>query len=136
MGEEEIFTPSTKFLNYTSLLAKEIVRTMHFRPYVKEQGEIFEVKYCMLDLNEHTSQLIEAQRLLMPENFGFEEESLYGKTFATEFLDYFVNYVVYKFIFIKNAAFKINPILNYLVKNQPFRSLKMKLTCKKYENLV
>lgn len=124
LGEEEIFTPSTKFLNYTSLLAKEIVRTMHFRPYVKEQGEIFEVKYCMLDLNEHISQLIEAQRLLMPENFGFEEESLYGKTFATEFLDYFVNYVVYKFMFIKSAAFKINPILNYLVKNQPFRSLK------------
>jgi superfamily II DNA or RNA helicase len=124
MGEEDIFTPSAKFLNYTSLLSKELVRSLHFRPYVKEEGEIFEIKYSLLNLNENVQHLIDAQRLLMPENFAFEDESLYGKSFATEFLDYFVNYVVYKFIFIKGASFKINPILNYLVKNQPFRSLK------------
>lgn len=124
LSEEEIFTPSSKFLNYTSLLAKEMVKNLYFRPYVVEEGDIFEIKYGFLNLNEKVQELIDAQRLLMPENFGFEDENLYGKEFATEFLDCFVNYVVYKFIFIKSAAFKINPILNYLIKNQPFRSIK------------
>ncbi|MEI8377317.1 MAG: SNF2-related protein [bacterium] len=124
LGEDEMFTPSAKFLNYTSLLAKEMVKNLYFRPYVLENGDIFEIKYGFLNLNEHTQELIDAQRLLMPENFSFEGSNLYGKEFATEFLDYFVNYIVYKFIFIKGAAFKINPILNYLIKNQPFRMLK------------
>jgi SNF2 family DNA or RNA helicase len=124
LGEEEIFSPSAKFLNYTSLLAKEMVKNLYFRPYVLEKNDIFEIKYGFLNLNERTQELIDAQRLLMPENFSFEGENLYGKEFATEFLDYFVNYIVYKFIFIKGAGFKINPILNYLIKNQPFRTFK------------
>ena len=124
LGEEEIFTPSAKFLNYTSLVAKEMVKNLYFRPYVLEQGDTFAIKYGFINLNEATQELIDAQRLLMPENFSFEDENLYGKEFATEFLDEFVNYIIYKFIFIKGALFKINPILNYFVKNQPFRSIK------------
>ncbi len=124
LGEEDIFTPSAKFLNYTSLLAKELVKNLYFRPYVIENGNEFSIKYKFLNLNEQIEELINAQKLLMPENFAFEAENLYGKEFATEFLDYFVNYVVYKFIFIKGAVFKINPVLNYFVKNQPFRTSK------------
>lgn len=124
LGEDEMFTPSAKFLNYTSLLAKEMVKNLYFSPYVLEKDDIFEIKYRFLNLNEKTQELIDAQRLLMPENFSFEGENLYGKEFATEFLDYFVNYIIYKFIFIKGALFKLNPILNYLVRNQPFRTFK------------
>lgn len=124
LGEEDIFTSSSKFLNYTSLLAKELVKNLYFSPYIVENYDIFEIKYGFLNLNEQTQSLIDAQRLLMPPNFGFEGENLCKQEFATEFLDYFVNYVVYKFIFIKGASFKINPILNYFVKNQPFRSAK------------
>ena len=124
LGEEDIFTPSAKFLNYTSLLAKELVENLYFKPYVVENDDEFSIKYSFLTLNEKVEELIDAQKLLMPENFAFEGENLYGKEFATEFLEVLVNYVVYKFIFIKGAAFKINPVLNYFVKNQPFRNSK------------
>lgn len=124
LGEEDIFTPSSKFLNYTSLLAKELVKNLYFRPYVVENGDTFTIKYSFLNMNDKTNELIEAQKSLMPMDFAFCDEKLFSKEFATEFLSEFVNYLVYKFIFIKGAAFKQTPILAYMTKNQPFLASK------------
>lgn len=124
LGEDEIFTPSSKFLNYTSLLAKELVKNMYFRPYIVENGDNFSIKYSFLNMNEKINELIEAQKSLMPADFAFKGEKLFSKEFATDFLNEFVNYLVYKFIFIKGAAFKQTPVLTYMTKNQPFLSNK------------
>lgn len=123
--EDDIFSPSAKFLTFTSLLSKELVKNLYFKPYVLETNDIFEIKYGFLNFDESTQELIDAQKLLMPDNFFFDdEEMLMGKTFATELLDYFVNYVVYKFLSLKAVYFKGNPVLTYFTKKQPFRSVK------------
>ncbi len=125
--ESDSFTSSSKFLNYAALITKEAVKNNYFKPFVNyETDSIFNVKYEILHANSEIEGLLNALEQIMPDVicFNIADKTLKNKNFAIDLLNRYVDFAVWKFVSIKGAKLKANPILNYFVKKQNYKIMK------------
>mgnify|MGYP001851011116 FL=1 len=118
---------SSKFLNYIALVVKEAVKNCYFKPFVNYENEnIFNIKYELLYANDEIENLVSFIVDFMPETIAFNKENntLKNKNFAVELLNKYLDFCLWKFISIKAAKLKPNPVLLYFVKKQNYKVMK------------
>lgn len=123
---KEGLSESFQFLNFTSVLAFEMVKSLSFKPQVDEIDDVFyNIKYVPNICNDLLQTLIDYQKELMPFNFAFikGQSKLLPVNASIDILSMFVNYFVYKIFFLKRRKIKSNPISSIFINEKPNKSV-------------
>lgn len=123
--DKNITTPSFQFLNDLILVSTKFIEELYFYPQTKQlTPEAFKIVYEPLFKNAQALNLFDKLKNSFTPIFAFNPstQEMYSDDFVEKIFFYCIDYLVYKFIFLKGAKFKNDKIAAYFAKNVPFKS--------------
>ncbi|MDD3593578.1 MAG: DEAD/DEAH box helicase [Candidatus Gastranaerophilales bacterium] len=125
--ENDSISHSTRFYNYLTLLAKDIVQTLNFRPSIRTNPDnTFSVYYSVDFENPKLKLLLTSIINYASENFGYNPNTmqLVPKSQIKELLNDIINYMIYKILSLKAAKLKSNATAAMFIQNLPIKAVK------------
>ena len=106
---------SFAYFNKLTQFVMKLVEKLHFIPVVKRKNNFFKIAYEPNISNKNLAKIINELESKVPENLFIQGEK--PDKFVTEFVYNYMNYIIYKFLSIKNYRFKDIKSGYYMVKN-------------------
>ena len=106
---------SFAYFNKLTQFVMKLVEKLHFIPVVKRKNNFFKIAYEPNISNKSLAKIINELESKVPENLFIQGEK--PEKFVTEFVYNYMNYIIYKFLGIKNYRFKDVKSGYYMVKN-------------------
>ena len=106
---------SFAYFNKLTQFVMKLVEKLHFIPAVKRKNNFFKISYEPNISNKNLAKIINELETKVPENLFIQGEK--PEKFVTEFVYSYMNYIIYKFLSIKNYRFKDVKSGYYMVKN-------------------
>ena len=125
--ESEEISQTTRFFNYLTLLAKDIVKTLNIRPHVIFLDEqYFKINYSVDFENPKLKSTLNSIIDYAAENYGISEDgkNVVAKSYIRELLDDIINYMVYKILNLKVSKLKQTPAITLFSQNQAHKSIR------------
>ena len=109
------------YFNKLTQFVMKLVEKLYFIPTVKVRGNFFRIVYEPNIQTHQIARIINELESNMPENLFIKGET--PKSFVTDFVHDYLNYIVYKFLNIKSYQFKDIKSGTYLLKDIELKSL-------------
>ena len=111
----EDLSDSFIYLNKLTCFVMKLIEKLYFIPTVKTKGAGFRIVYEPIVANSQLARIINQFEESLPENLFIQGET--PKKFVSEFIQNYLNYVMYKFLGIKAYKFKNVKSGLYLIKD-------------------
>ncbi len=108
-------TESFNFINKLTQILLKLVEKLYFIPSVKENANTFKIEWELFIKNKETMKVLENVKKEAPGDCFIDEIGLPNKW--ERIISNYVNYVIYKFLSIKNVRFKDAKSAVYFVKD-------------------
>ena len=116
----EAVTPTFIYMNNLAHFVMKLIEKLYFIPTVHENNSMFRIVYEPIIPNQQVARIINQFEENIPENLFVKGEK--PKNFVNEFIHYYMNYVIYKFLGIKAYKFKDVKSGTYMIKDLEQRS--------------
>ena len=116
----EAVTPTFIYMNNLAHFVMKLIEKLYFIPTVHENNSMFRIVYEPIIPNQQVARIINQFEENIPENLFVKGEK--PKNFVNEFIHYYMNYVICKFLGIKAYKFKDVKSGTYMIKDLEQRS--------------
>ena len=114
-------TPTFAYFNKLTQFVMKMIEKLYFIPVVKRGNNTFRIVYEPIISNQKIARIINDLENCIPENLFIKGEK--PKNFVDDFIHDYLNYIVYRFLSIKNYKFKDVKTGTYLIKDIEQKSL-------------
>jgi len=109
------------YLNKLTQFVMKLIEKLYFIPTVKTRGTMFRIVYEPIIANNQLARIINQFEENLPAELFVKGEA--PKSFVSDFIRNYLNYVVYKFLGIKSYKFKDIKSGHYLIKDLEQKSI-------------